>query len=561
MNTQLQLEKIQNDLNNYKVAIDTHSIVAITDPQGVITYVNQKFCHISQYSQAELLGRTHKIINSSYHPSSFFLDIWQTIARGDIWKGEICNRTKHGDLYWVDTTIVPLKDSHGVLKNYISIQTDITQLKKAENQARYLALYDELTGLPNRRFMQEQLMTMMQSRQLNRKYSALMILDLDNFKNINDTLGHACGDELLKMVAVRLKQCITAPNCVVRLGGDEFLILLPALSSVEQQAHEQALHMADQVRQNLNYAFIFQDRMLQTSASIGVYLFSNAELNSSEALKRTDMALYEAKISGKNCISVFDPSLEQRVLKQNYLLSDLRMALHRNEFQIYYQAITDQKQCVVGYESLLRWQHPKHGVIMPADFITLAEQNGLMHDIGQKVLTLACQQLKRWSHNIDSAAWTLSVNISVVQFQHPDFDTCIIQILKETGINPARLRLELTESLFYADLPLAIEKMQNLIRHGLRFSMDDFGTGYSSLNYLKMLPLDQLKIDRSFVEYITDRPRDLAIVRTIIDLAKILEMNVVVEGIESKAQFEVLKANGCDLFQGYFLGRPQKMIS
>lgn len=556
MDTQLQLEKIVKDLENYKVAIDAHSIVAITDARGVITHVNEKFCNISQYTYEELVGSTHKIINSGYHPRSFFKYMWKTIAHGEIWKGEICNRAKNGSLYWVETTIVPLKDNNGILQNYISIRTDITQLKNSEDHARYMALHDELTGLPNRRFMQERMREVIRGCRQTGAYSALMMLDLDNFKNINDTLGHDRGDDLLKMVSVRLMDVCNG-HSIIRLGGDEFLVILSELSTNHKEAHLEVMRIADQVRNALNEPFILRDEKIHTSSSIGIYMFCNSELPKSELLKYADMALYQAKENGKNCICMFDPEMEQQVLAKAALLNDLRMALMRDEFQLYYQRLVDHNQNIVGYEALLRWIHPEHGLVLPGRFIEEVEKTELIHDVGNRVLEIACEQLRIWSEQPKSAEWTLSVNISVEQFRKADFDKNVIRIIDEAGIDPSLLRLELTESMFYTDMNNSIEKMKKLIERGVRFSMDDFGTGYSSLNYLKMLPLYQLKIDRSFVENIVNNPRDIAIVRTIIELAKILDLNVVAEGVETQEQFDVLRENGCSTFQGYYFGRPE----
>ena len=556
MDTQLQLEKIVKDLENYKVAIDAHSIVAITDARGVITHVNEKFCNISQYSYEELVGSTHKIINSGYHPRTFFKYMWKSIASGKIWKGEICNRAKNGSLYWVETTIVPLKDNNGILRNFISIRTDITQLKNSEDHARFMALHDELTGLPNRRFMQARMREVIRACRQTGEHSALMMLDLDNFKNINDTLGHDRGDDLLKMVSVRLMD-VGNGHSIIRLGGDEFLIILSELSTNQQEAHQAVMHVADQVRNALNEPFILKDEKIHTSSSIGIYMFCKSELPKSELLKYADMALYQAKENGKNCICMFDPEMEQQVLAKAALLNDLRMALMRDEFQLYYQRLVDYEQNIIGYEALLRWIHPEYGLVLPGRFIEEVEKTELIHDVGNRVLEIACEQLRVWAEHPESADWTLSVNISVEQFRKANFDKNVIRIIDEAGIDPSLLRLELTESMFYTDMNNSIEKMKKLIERGLKFSMDDFGTGYSSLNYLKMLPLYQLKIDRSFVENIVNNPRDIAIVKTIIDLAKILDLNVVAEGVETEDQFEVLKQNGCTHFQGYYFGRPE----
>lgn len=551
-----QLERILKDFENYKLAIDAHSIVAITDNRGVITHVNEKFCDISQYEYYELVGTTHKIINSGFHPRSFFKQMWKTIAQGNIWKGEICNRTKQGKLYWVDTTIVPLKDNDGLLKNYISIRTDITQLKSSEDHAKYMALYDELTGLPNRRYVKERLKKVIELSKESQHHSAILMMDLDNFKTVNDTLGHDYGDNLLKMVANRVKKCVRETETIARLGGDELLIILSNLSENEEIAQVQAQAIAERISNSIYQPFNLENQIIQTSVSIGIFVFNDASIPQNELLKYADMALYQAKANGKNCICTFDPLMEQNVISRASLLSDLRQALIRDEFELYYQPIVDQHKKIIGYEALLRWIHPIRGLILPGEFIEQAEKSDLIHLIGNRVLTMACQQLYQWSQNPDSAHWTLSVNISVQQFRKSDFEENIIQIIQDSKANPYRLRLELTESMFYTDMQSSIEKMKKLIEIGVRFSMDDFGTGYSSLNYLKLLPLDQLKIDRSFVKNMVDNSRDIAIVNTIINLAHILDLNVVAEGVETEEQFICLTQNQCFTFQGYLFGRP-----
>ena len=559
MDTQSQFSKIVQDLENYKIAIDAHSIVAITDVRGVITHVNQKFCDISKYSYQELVGSTHQLINSGCHPKLFFKQMWIQISQGEIWQDEICNRNKEGELYWVDTTIVPLKDQDGTIQQYISIRTDISRLKNSEDHARYMALHDELTGLPNRRYMQDRIGHVIAQSRDHDTYCAMIMLDLDNFKNINDTLGHEQGDRLLRIVALCLRSCVPQPNSIVRLGGDEFLVILSDLSTDEELAKQTVLKVANKITTTLNKPFYLNKQQIHTSASSGIFLFKNPNLPEKELLKYADMALYHAKGNGKNCVCVFDPTMEKNILAKALLMTDLRRALQDDEFLLHYQKIVDANEQTIGYEALVRWLHPEKGLVMPSAFINEVEKSGMIHELGKKVLTMACQQLYAWSKQPEYANLSISVNISIEQFRKPDFDENILQLINRFEINPSLLRLELTESMFYTDMNSSIAKMQKLIQHGLNFSMDDFGTGYSSLNYLKMLPLSQLKIDRSFVEHIVENPRDFAIVKTILSLAEILELDVVAEGVETAAQFQLLKNSGCTAFQGYYFGRPQLM--
>lgn len=399
MDTQLQLNKIIQDFENYKIAIDAHSIVAVTDTRGVITHVNEKFCAISQFSYDELIGSTHKIINSGYHPRNFFTDIWKVIANGKIWNGEICNRTKYGELYWVDTTIVPLKNTKGKLQNYISIRTDITKLKKSEDHAHYMAFHDELTGLPNRRYMQEKMQQLIASSYKHDTNSAIIILNLDNFKYINDTFGHDHGDKILKIVAQRLLRCVPEPNSIIRLGGDEFLVILTDLSPEQDQALDTVMKIAEEINTAINTPFYLKKQKIQTSTSSGIFIFQKSEVPENRLLKYADIALYNAKINGKNCICIFDPVMEQSILANTILMTDLHTALARDEFELYYQRIVNADQCIIGYEALLRWRHPEKGLILPDHFINEIEKSGMIHKVGKKVLTMACQQLQRWSHH------------------------------------------------------------------------------------------------------------------------------------------------------------------
>ncbi|RKG31946.1 sensor domain-containing protein [Acinetobacter tianfuensis] len=560
MDTQLQFSKISQDLENYKIAIDAHSIVAVTDARGVITHVNKKFCDISKYSAKELIGSTHQIINSGCHPKHFFKQMWKTIAQGEIWQGEICNRNKEGELYWVDTTIVPLKDEQGVLRQYFSIRTDISQLKNSEDHARYMALHDELTGLPNRRYMQDRIRHVLAKSRENDTHSAMIMLDLDNFKNINDTLGHEQGDRLLRIVALCLRSCVPQPNSIIRLGGDEFLVILSDLNADLELAKQTVLKVANKITATLNKPFYLNKQQIHTGASSGIFVFKNSDLPEKELLKYADMALYQAKGNGKNCVCVFDPAMEQRILAKAALMTDLRRALQDDEFLLHYQKIVNAEEQTIGYEALVRWLHPEKGLVMPSAFINDVEKSGMIHELGKKVLTMACQQLYEWSKLPEYAQLSISVNISIEQFNKPDFDELIIRLINTFEVNPSLLRLELTESMFYADMHGSIAKMNKLIQRGLKFSMDDFGTGYSSLNYLKILPLSQLKIDRSFVENIVENKRDFAIVQTILNLALILELDVVAEGVETEEQFQLLKDSGCTAFQGYYFGRPQLTV-
>jgi len=461
-----------------------------------------------------------------------------------------------GQPYWVAVSGTPIFDNRGQFRGYRGIGRDISKRKRAEDETQRLAFYDTLTGLPNRRLLMDRLAHAQVTSARSRHFGALLFIDLDNFKDLNDTLGHDVGDQLLEQVALRLVSCVREGDTAARFGGDEFVVMLEDLSETDNDAARQAELVAEKIITRLNAPYELVGRQHNSSPSIGITLFSGTALGADELLKRADVAMYQAKAAGRNTLRFFDPEMQATVLARAALDADLRQGLQRDELLLYYQPVVDGTSRIVGYEALLRWVHPARGMVAPGEFIGLAEQTGLILPIGQWVLRQACRQLVAWSRHPATQGLSLAVNVSARQFRQSDFVGQVQAILDETGADPQQLKLELTESVLISDVEDAIRKMTALRERGVRFALDDFGTGYSSLSYLKRLPLHQLKIDQSFVRDVLSDPNDAAIVRTILALARSMDLMAVAEGVETEGQRHFLLANGCTVFQGYLFGRP-----
>jgi diguanylate cyclase (GGDEF)-like protein/PAS domain S-box-containing protein len=550
-------KKTEREIGIAATIFDSQQCMLVSDANELILRVNSAFTRITGYSQEEVVGLNPSLLKSGKHDASFYDAMWKSINNKGMWEGEIWNRRKGGEIYPEYLNITAVKDSNGLVTNFVATFTDISLIKAAEIEIRNLAFYDPLTNLPNRRLLSDRLKQAISSSNRNGKAAALLFLDLDNFKALNDTLGHDIGDLLLEQVAERLKSCVRERDTVARLGGDEFVIMLEELSEHAIEAAEKTEFIANKIMTTLNEPYQLAQHPYNNTPSIGIVLFNGKKPQSHEdLLKQADIAMYQAKKAGRNGICFFDPKMQENITARVLLESDLRNAIADKQFCLYYQMQIDQYGKINGAEVLLRWQHPKRGLLMPIDFISLAEETRLILPIGEWVIDTACRLIKAWQANETTKHLILSINVSAKQFQQADFVAKIETALQTHTIEPGRLKLELTESILLSDVEDTITKMTALNSIGICFSLDDFGTGYSSLQYLKRLPLHQLKIDQSFVRDIAIDTSDQAIVRTIIAMAQTLNLTVIAEGVETVEQRRFLIDNGCTHFQGYLFGKP-----
>lgn len=464
--------------------------------------------------------------------------------------------TPDGKQIWLRTSKAPLRNANGEVIGVLGLYDDITQQKAIEEQIRHLAFYDPLTALPNRRLLIDRLKQAGVSSQRSRKWCALVLFDLDNFKIINDTRGHSIGDKLLVEVAARVQGCLRTGDTVARLGGDEFVAVLVDLSTNAGNASVLAERIAEKILYSISTPYTFDQGEFHITPSIGVTLFCGSDVSEELLMVRADSAMYQAKAAGRNCVRFYDPTMQEALEARSQIETGLRSAIARNELELFYQPQFDDSQCMIGLEGLLRWRHPEHGLVSPARFIPVAEETNLILPIGEWIRAHSCAQLARWSAIYDLRRFTLSINVSAREFRQSNFVALVQQAVETSGISPEWLKLELTESLLMENIEDCIRKMTELRKLGIRFSIDDFGTGYSSFSYLKRLPIDQIKIDQSFVRDIATDPNDAAIVKTIVAMANSLDLDVIAEGVETEAQRNFLMGCGCRSFQGYLFSKP-----
>jgi diguanylate cyclase (GGDEF)-like protein/PAS domain S-box-containing protein len=530
--------------------------VIMTSADSAIIAVNRAFTEITGYQESEVIGRNPRLLQSGRHDRNFYHGMWQAVANDGRWQGEVWNRRKNGEAHPVWISITAVHDKQGQVSNYVATFTDITQRKQHEEKIELLAFSDSLTNLPNRRLLLDRLQQALAVSLRKKGHGALFFIDLDEFKDVNDTLGHDKGDLLLQLVARRLVECVRQGDTVARPGGDEFVVMLKDLSEETGAAIRQAELAGAHMLARLNQPYLLNGIEHHSTASIGVTLFNGAHDSVDELLKQADLAMYQAKGGGRNTLRFFDPEMQTAFAARVAMETSLRQGIVKNQFILHYQPQVDRLGRITGAEALVRWRHPQRGMVFPGEFIALAEETGLIVPLGQWVLETACAQLSAWAGRAETAHLILAVNISARQFRQPEFVAQVQAAIDRTGTNPHRLKLELTESLLINDVEDIIAKMTALKARGVGFSLDDFGTGYSSLSYLKRLPLDQLKIDQCFIRGILTDPNDDAIAKMIIVLADSLGLAVIAEGVELQEQRDLLADRGCHAYQGYLFSRP-----
>jgi diguanylate cyclase (GGDEF)-like protein/PAS domain S-box-containing protein len=531
------------------------------EPSVRIIFVNNAFERHTGYSRDEALGQSPQLLRGPLTQHSELERINTAFQRGVPVQAELIAYKKSGRHFWMEVDIVPVADDAGVFfTHWVAVGRDVTRRKVAESEIKHLAFYDPLTQLPNRQLLMDRLQQALTHPQSPPREGALMFIDLDNFKSLNDSQGHHKGDLLLQQVATRLVGCVRPVDTVARLGGDEFVVMLENLGDDPRQATVRAKKVGEQILAALSEPYLLAGYPHDSTCSIGVTPFNQTYGDMGDLLKQADLAMYQAKMAGRNTLCFFDPVMQAAVsasaARQSELRQGLRQGLRENQFLLHYQPQVGRDGRMTGVEALLRWQHPGRGLVPPADFIPVAEETGVILPLGRWALETACRQLAAWAHRPDTAALSIAVNVSVRQFRHPEFVDLVMAALHDTRVSPHKLKLELTESLLADDMDITISKMAKLKDMGVTLSLDDFGMGYSSLSCLKRLPLDQLKIDKSFVEDILRDPNDAAIARTIIGLAQSLGLGVVAEGVETEAQRDFLSRHGCECYQGYLFCKP-----
>ena len=548
--------KAEEDLRVAATAFEAQDGIMVTDAAGVLQRVNRAFARITGYAEDEVVGKTPALLHSGSQDAKFYAQMWATIASDGYWQGEIVNRRKNGELFTERLAISAVKDPGGTVTHYVGSFADVTRQREAESKAEHLAYFDALTDLPNRMLLYDRLEHALSWSARSQEYCALLFVDLDNFMKVNDTIGHHAGDQLLVQAAQRLKSAVRAADTVARFGGDEFVVLLEDLGDDSHAAAMRAGMIAEKLRTSMTDAYELDNQAFYCSASIGATLFRGGIDSTESILMHADLAMYRAKQDGRNALRFFEQGMQVELTRRTTLEAELRVAIAKGQLELYFQPQYDRDGRLVGAEALVRWNHPTRGLLLPAEFIGLAEDTGIIVPLGRWVLDAACVQIAAWAEGASTRDLVLAVNVSARQFAQNDFVDTVLTSLHASGAAAGQLKIELTESTVLDNVDDAFDKMQALKRAAISFSLDDFGTGSSSLSYLTRLPLDQLKIDKSFVDDLPQDHQNAMVAQTIIAMGKGLGLHVVAEGVETEAQWAFLMQHGCDAFQGYRFGMP-----
>ncbi len=533
-----------------KVFESSNESILITDVNNNIVTANNAFLNMTGFTMEEIRGRNPRFLSSGDHDDAFYRDMWHSINTTGSWQGEILDHTKQGLRFFQHLAITSIRNSDGDLTHYIAISSDITERKEYDKNIHFLAYYDVLTGLPNRSLLRDRLGQLIATAHRDHMMFALLFLDLDRFKYINDSMGHSVGDKLLQSVAQRLQECVREGDTVARIGGDEFIILLREVDAAGVSL------VSDKILKSLATPFNLSGQIIATYASVGIALYPEHATDIDVLMKNADAAMYYAKENGRNNYKFFTPEMNFRANKLFSMEKDLRTALDQDQFTLVYQPQVDLTTGLIcGAEALIRWKHPDNGNVPPAEFIPVAEETGQIVAIGEWVLRTACWRFAQWQKK-GMRPFPIAVNLSIRQLRQPNLAEVIENILKETGLNPQLLELEITEGIMMGDNQAAMTFLTRMHELGIQMSIDDFGTGFSSLSYLKNLPVNKLKVDQSFVRDIETDQSDAAIVRSIISLGHRLDLKVIAEGVENIAQLDFLRIRGCDEVQGYYFSRP-----